>query len=68
MIFPILAAAVAFAAAQPPPPATSLVWPLHGSDGAGGIGGWASSEIPVGAQLPFCVLRLGAGEFKIDFR
>ena len=56
----LASAVVTFVTAQPAPqPLTSLVWPLHGSDGANGVGGWASSEVPVGAHLPYGALRLG---------
>jgi putative alpha-1,2-mannosidase len=37
----------------------SLVDIFHGSSGAGGIGGWASSEVPVGASIPFGLMKLG---------
>ena len=37
----------------------SEVWLFHGSSGANGLGGWASSEVPVGAHLPFGGMRLG---------
>ena len=40
-------------------PLTQYVWPLHGSSGAGGIGGWGSSEVPVGASVPFGLMRVG---------
>ena len=43
----------------PSPPPVTLAWPLHGSEGAGGVGGWSSSEVPVGAQWPFGNMRLG---------
>lgn len=33
---------------------------FHGSAGAGGVGGWASSEVPVAANFPFGAMRLGA--------
>ena len=48
------------AAAAPAPPPASLAWPLHGSEGDAGVGGWASSEVPVGAHWPFGAMRLGA--------
>ena len=44
----------------PSPPPVTLAWPLHGSEGAAGVGGWASSEVPVGAHWPFGGMRLGA--------
>lgn len=50
---------VAALAAPAPQPVTQLVWPFHGSDGAGGVGGWATSEVPVGAHAPRGVMRLG---------
>ena len=53
------AAAVAAAVAQPAGPGSPYVWLLHGSGGGGGIGGWASSEVPVGASVPGGLLRLG---------
>ena len=44
---------------EPAAPPITLAWPLHGSEGANGVGGWASSEVPVGAQFPFGNMRLG---------
>ena len=41
----------ASALCAPAPPPITLAWPLHGSEGANGVGGWASSEVPVGAQF-----------------
>jgi putative alpha-1,2-mannosidase len=54
-------AAVAFTLAnsQPVPSPVDSVWPFHGTSGAGGLGGWASSEVPIGASVPFGGLRLG---------
>ena len=43
----------------PSPPGVDLAWPLHGSEGAAGVGGGASSEDPVGAHVPFGMMRLG---------
>jgi len=56
-----LAAVAAFALAnsQPVPSPVDTVWPFHGTSGAGGLGGWASSEVPIGASVPFGGLRLG---------
>jgi len=54
------AALLALASAAPSPPPASLAWPLHGSEGAAGVGGWSSSEVPVGAHWPFGAMRLGA--------
>ena len=69
----LVPAMLALAGAQPAPaPVSSNVWPFHGSEGAGGIGGWADSEVPVGVQMPYGVMRLGTdttvclGE-EIDF-
>ena len=53
------AAALAAAVAQPAGPGSPYVWLLHGSGGGGGLGGWASSEVPVGASVPGGLLRLG---------
>lgn len=47
------------ASSQPAPPPETLVWPLHGTSGDNGVGGWASSEVPTGAQAPFGSMRLG---------
>ena len=55
----LLVCAAAAARAAPSPPPASLAWPLHGSEGAAGVGGWASSEVPVGAHWPFGAMRLG---------
>ena len=59
---PIAPAAVSSSARLPAPPAAppqALVWPFHGTSGANGLGGWASSEVPIGAHLPFGGMRLG---------
>ena len=56
----LAACAAAAALAAPAPPPATLAWPLHGSEGDAGVGGWASSEVPVGAHWPFGSMRLGA--------
>lgn len=58
MLFPLLAFALTEVSSLSVPP-SSLVWPFHGTSGANGVGGWASSEVPLGAQLPFSSMRLG---------
>jgi putative alpha-1,2-mannosidase len=57
LLLPLLLAAPGSAAPAPAP--VTLAWPLHGSEGAAGVGGWASSEVPVGAHWPFGGMRLG---------
>jgi putative alpha-1,2-mannosidase len=32
---------------------------FHGTSGANGIGGWGSSEVPIGASVPFGLIKLG---------
>ena len=37
----------------------TLVDVFHGTSGANGVGGWASSEVPIGASIPFGMMKLG---------
>ena len=55
----LLAQFLAPFSAQPAGPGSSYVWPFHGSGGGAGLGGWASSEVPVGAGVPRGAMRLG---------